>query len=239
MHTLIENFFSNPECNSAINEVTENKELWYQCDETDMYILGNSFLRKRFSNYLTNNIYHFNTVSLFREKLLTLFSKVEFANNLGKPGFQIIKKNESKRPTVWHYDNIISCFPYYVAFPDYNNKFNDYFEKYYIFTLILSESSSSFDYYPETKSRFSDNPDQLPSMPICKNHANMVGNECINPKCKLTEFQTVSFSQGSLFIQEERTLHRLGSKDIDGTNDSRIALQGYGLVKNGTMYLCW
>ena len=73
MIQLIENFFSSTECDDTLEEVYQNQSLWYQCSETDMYILGNSLLRNQSGNYLDNNIYNFNSVTLFKEKLSSLF----------------------------------------------------------------------------------------------------------------------------------------------------------------------
>lgn len=238
MIKLIENFFSNAECNSTIEEIYQHQSLLYQCDETDMYILGNSLLRNQTGNYLDNNVYNLNSVTLFKEKLSSLFPKVEFFKHLGKPGFQLIKQNETTKPCVWHYDSILVCFPYEKEFSDFTN-FNDYFDKYYIFTLMVSDGKASLDFYPETKSNFGNNATEETETPICKEHVDLIGDDCSNPNCQLNEFQTIRYTQGSLLVQTERVLHRVGSRDIDGTDASRIALQGYGVVKNGTMYLFW
>jgi len=239
MHKLIDNFFGKDECNTAIDEVTRNQPLWYRCNETGMYILGNSFLRNQFNNYQDRNTYNFYTTLLFKEKLLTIFSKVELAQRLANPGFQIIKRNETRKPAVWHYDNAIHCFPYDIEFADYRKNLNDFFEKSYVFTLMLSDGAASFDYHPKTKSKFCDNGDQTPSRPICDSHSDLVGDNCANKDCQLTEFQTVHYKQGSLLIQDERYLHRVGYTDIDGTATDRITLNGYGVVKNEIMYLFW
>jgi hypothetical protein len=242
MISLHDNFFTELECKTAVDEINQNSSLWYKCNETEMYILGNSLLRNLNNHYLDKNNYNFNTVSMFREKLLNIFPKVEFCKKLAKPGFQIIKKNETCNPCVWHYDSILLCFPFQTEFSDYNNNFREYFDKYYIFTLMLSNSPSSFDYYPETSSNFGITRDvetQSPETPICKNHVDLIGDNCDNPQCQLKNFQTISYTQGSLLIQTERTLHRVGYRDVDGTSTSRIALQSYGLVKDGIMYLCW
>ena len=239
MYKHIDNFFSKDECNTAIDEVTHNQPLWYRCNETGMYILGNSFLRNRLNNYQDKNVYNFYTTLLFKEKLLTIFSKVELAQRLAKPGFQIIKRNETREPAVWHYDNAMHCFPYEIEFAEYRKNFNDFFEKSYVFTLMLSDGIASFDYHPKTKSKFCDNGDQTPSRPICESHADLVGDNCANKDCQLTEFQTVNYKQGSLLIQDERYLHRVGYKDINGTATNRITLNGYGVVKNEIMYLFW
>jgi hypothetical protein len=42
-----------------------------------------------------------------------------------------------------------------------------------------------------------------------------------------------------MLLQDERVLHRIGLKDLNGSSNLRIALQGYGLVKNKTVYLVW
>jgi hypothetical protein len=42
-----------------------------------------------------------------------------------------------------------------------------------------------------------------------------------------------------MLLQEERFLHRVGIKDLNGSSDLRISLQGYGLVKNDILYLIW
>ena len=238
MIKLIENFFSSTECDDTLAEVYQNQSLWYQCSETDMYILGNSLLRNQSGNYLDNNIYNFNSVTLFKEKLSSLFPKVEFVKHLGKPGFQIIKQNGTSKPCVWHYDSILLCFPYEKEFSDFTN-FHDYFDEYYIFTLMMTDGKSSFDFYPETKSNFPRRDIEETEKPLCKEHEDLLGDVCVNPNCQLKEFQTIYYTPGSLIVQTERVLHRIGSRDINGTDASRISLQGYGVVKNGTMYLCW
>ena len=237
MINLIENFFNIQECNYATDEINQNNSLRYKCDETDMYILGNSFLRNQ-NNYLKNND-DFKTVELFKEKLSTMFPKVEFCTNLGKPGFQIIKKNDTNKPCVWHYDSILVCFPYQNEFSDYNNNFNEYFDEYYIFTLMLSDSQASFDYFPETTSNFGNSAMEETETPICKDHVDLIGDNCGNPDCRLIKFNTINYTQGSLLVQNERMLHRVGHRDIDGTDSNRIALQGYGVIKDNVMYLCW
>lgn len=237
MYKLIDNFFSKDECNTAISEVNQNQSLWYRCGETGMYILGNSFLRKQFNTHLER--YDFTTTSIFKEKLLDMFSKIDFFKNSGKPGFQIIKKNATKNPSVWHYDSILINFPYDLEFTDYNNNFNEYFEKYYVFTLMLSDGSSSFDYYPETKSKFGNTILEETQSAVCDGHVNLVGDACPNSDCHLTEFKTIHYKQGSLLIQDERFLHRAGYNDIDGSDTNRITLNGYGVVKNRVMYLFW
>lgn len=238
MYKLIDNFFSKEECNSAIDEINQNQSSWYLCGETGMYILGNSFLRREFNTHL-NKIYEFDAANLFKEKLLDIFPKIDFFKKTGKPGFQIIKQNETKKPAVWHYDSILINFPYNLEFADYNNNFNDYFEEYYVFTLMLSDSNSSFDYYPETKSKFGNTALEEQQTLVCSGHVDLIGDDCANSQCQLTKFETIYYNQGSLLVQDDRYLHRVGYKDIDGSNTNRLTLQSYGVVKNGILYLFW
>ncbi len=245
---LIENFFTDDECNNALKEVDRNQDLWTRCQETHMYILGNSLLRTQklehkgkkdyTSLYLSKNIYNFETSEILRKKLSDIFFETKFCKHLSQPGFQIVKRNESERPSVWHYDDIIMSYPFDLDFPDYENNFYEYFEDFYIFTLMLSEGESSFDYFPETDSKYTT--DDNIETPICKEHINLVGDCCVNPNCSLKNFQTINYTKGSLLIQKnERMLHRVGNRDIDGQDSFRITITAYGLVKNNIMYIFW
>lgn len=244
---LIENFFTEEECNNALAEVYENEYRWSKCQETDMYILGNSLLRKQklehkgkkdyTSVYLSDNIFNFNTAEVFRKKISTLFLETKFCKHLSKPGFQIIKRNESKRPSVWHYDDIIMSYPFDLEFPNYKNNFYEFFEDFYIFTLMLSDGTSSFDYYPETDSKYSIDTIETP---VCKEHINLIGDNCVNTNCGLKSFQTINYTKGSLLTQKnERILHRVGYKDINGQDLLRVTITAYGLVKSNVMYIFW
>lgn len=241
MITVKKDFFDTNECIMAKEEALTNENLWKQCKQTDMFVLGNSFLRSFDSgiDYFNNNHYAFKSVNLLKEKLSNIFERVEFTTHFSRPGYQIIKRNFTNKPSVWHYDNVLMKFPYIKEFADYNNNFSDYFEKNYIFTLMLSEAGS-FDYFPETKSSFGNTfTEAIENIPLCKSHINLVGDDCISPECTLKEFQSVKYNQGSLLIQEERFLHRVGISDIDNTDSQRITLQSYGVVKNKTLYLFW
>lgn len=244
---LIENFFNEDQCNFAISEIMSYKNYWYKCAETDMYVLGNSLLRKQnfdkdgnkdYSNYLNSKDLHFKTLEMFKEKISKIFFETTFCSILSKPGFQIIEKSGSKNPTVWHYDDILTCYPYDIEFLSYKESFPNYFESFYIFNLMLTDTQSNFDYFPETNSKFSKGPPA--ETPICKEHVNLIGDCCPNSFCKLKDFCSINYSKGSLLVQEnERVLHRVGIKDINGENTMRITLTGYGVVKNNVMYLYW
>lgn len=245
MPKIIHNFFTQDECRSAIEEVYQHEDKWYQCKQTDMYILGNSLFRNatisdtgiNYGNYFNNNTYNLNASKLFKDKLSTLFPTVEFTKNFGKPGFQIIKRNETSTPSVWHYDNVLVLFPYEKEFKNYTMDFSKYFDEYYIFTLMVSNGEASFDYFPQTESSFGkDIYDACCNTPICKKHVNLIGDSC---DCSLTEFNTIEYQQGTLLIQNERVLHRVGNRDINGSIDPRITLQTYGVVKDNILYLLW
>jgi hypothetical protein len=244
---LIENFFNKDECDFAISEIMSYKNHWYNCAETDMFVVGNSLLRKQdfdkngnkdYSNYLNSKDLYFKTLEIFKEKISKEFLETKFCSFLPKPGFQIINTSGSKNPAVWHYDDILTFYPYDVEFSDYKNNFPNYFESFYIFNLMLTDTQSNFDYFPETNSNFLN---VLPAeTPICKEHVNLVGDNCPNSSCKLKEFKSISYSRGSLLIQkDERILHRVGIRDINGKDEMRITLTGYGVVKNNVMYLYW
>ena len=104
---------------------------------------------------------------------------------------------------------------------------------------MLTDGNSSFDYYPETESKFGNTILEETHSVACAGHVDLIGDDCPNSECHLTEFKTIHYKQGSLLIQDNRFLHRAGYKDIDGSNSSRITLNGYGVVKNGIMYLFW
>lgn len=238
MINLIENFFTAQECTDAAKEITEHKDKWIRCPDTDMFVLGNSYLRNQNDRYLNNNTYSFATVDLFCKKVSSLFQKeVRFCQYLARPGFQIIERDFSNRPCVWHYDKILIRYPYNVEFPDYD-KFDTYFDRYYVLGLMISGSESSFDYFPETEAEFTSDRN-APETPLCENHHDLLGDDCGNPDCKLKEFQTVHYTQGSLLIQTKKILHRVGHADINGTKDQRMTLQAYAVVKGDVIYLFW
>ncbi len=127
---LIENFFNKDECDFAISEIMSYKNHWYNCAETDMFVLGNSLLRKQdfdkngnkdYSNYLNSKDLYFKTLEIFKEKISKEFLETKFCSFLPKPGFQIINTSGSKNPAVWHYDDILTFYPYDVEFSDYKN----------------------------------------------------------------------------------------------------------------------
>ena len=66
-----------------------------------------------------------------------------------------------------------------------------------------------------------------------------MGDDCPNLTCALSNFKTAYYKKGTMLLQDERVLHRVGLKDLNGSSNTRITLQGYGLVRNGTLYLVW
>jgi hypothetical protein len=247
MFKMIDNFFTEEECDRLCKIVLENEESWYRCPYTNMYILGNSLFRKmkiannkvEYGTYFDDKPFESEATSLLVSKLEKLYDKVEFIPVFSKPGFQIIKLNKNKVPSVWHYDNMITCFPYQMHFKDYDN-FNTYFDEKLIFTTMLSDGEFSFDYYPETVSEFGkDFFESMSIRPVCEDHANLVGDNCPNTNCQLKEFESVYYKKGSVLLQNTRTLHRVGIKDLNGTSNLRVTLQSYGVVKNNVLYLLW
>ena len=248
MLKTFDNFFTNSECDTVVSTVMENTPSWYQCPWTSMYILGNSLFRKLsftdtgidYGNYFNSEYFDTEAIYLLKSKLETMFERVEFIAGFSRPGFQIIRLNENKNPSVWHYDDMLTCYPFEKHFKDYTGNFNEYFDRKLIFTTLLSDGNYSFDYYPETISPFGkDYKESRTISPVCENHRNLVGDDCTNPICPLTEFKSVYYKKGTMLLQEERFLHRVGITDLDGSNDLRITLQGYGLVKDNTLYLVW
>ena len=241
-------FFTEQECDDISTVVKQHQSAWYQCPYTGMYILGNSLLRKvtfidndiGYSNYFETDYFDTSAINLFKTKLGQLFDHIEFVPSFSRPGFQIIKLNEGKNPSVWHYDDMLTCFPFEKHFTDYTGNFNEYFEQKLIFTTLLSDGNYSFDYYPETLSLFGKDYKEAKSIsPICEQHRNLVGDKCANPECKLKEFKTVYYKKGTMLLQNERFLHRVGLNDLNGSSDYRITFQSYGLVKNKKLYLVW
>lgn len=248
MIKIFDNFFTEQECDNAVDFVKQNKNKWYVCPWTNMYILGNSLFRKitftdngiDYGDYFAVGSIDSPATQLLKDKLSNMFDDVKFIQGFSKPGFQIIKLNENKNPSVWHYDDMLTCFPYDLYFKDYTGDFNEYFDQKLIFTTLLSDGEYSFDYYQETLSPFGkDYKESQTISPVCKQHRNLIGDDCDNIDCTLKEFKTAYYKKGTMLLQDERILHRVGLKDLNGSSNLRITLQGYGLVKNKTLYLVW
>lgn len=248
MYKIFDNFFTDSECNDAVKYVKENESKWYICPWTGMYILGNSLFRKitftetgiDYGDYFEVGPINSSAAEKLKEKLSSMFDNVIFIDKFSIPGFQIIKLDENKNPSVWHYDDMLTCFPFEKHFEDYTGNFNEYFDQKLIFTTLLTDGNFTFDYYPETISPFPiDYKQARKSSPVCEQHRNLVGDDCTNPDCTLKEFKTVYYKKGTMLLQDERFLHRVGLQDLDGTSKLRITLQGYGLVKDNTLYLVW
>jgi hypothetical protein len=248
MIKIFDNFFTDQECDSAVDFVKQHEANWYVCPWTSMYILGNSLFRKitfmdngiDYGNYFDIGAIDSPATQLLKDKLGNMFDEVKFIQGFSRPGFQIIKLNENKNPSVWHYDDMLTCFPYKHYFDDYTGNFNEYFDQKLIFTTLLSDGEYSFDYYPETLSPFGKDYKEAQTIsPVCKQHRNLIGDDCSNPECNLSGFKSAFYKKGTMLLQDERVLHRIGLQDLNGSNNLRIALQGYGLVKNKTVYLVW
>jgi hypothetical protein len=176
MIKIFDNFFTESECNSAVEFVKQQESSWYACPWTSMYILGNSLFRKitftetglDYGNYFDKGAVDSPAAQLLKDKLGSMFSEVRFIQGFSKPGFQIIKLNENKNPSVWHYDDMLTCFPFEQYFKDYTGNFDKYFDQKLIFTTLLSDGQYSFDYFPETVSAFGkDYKESRATSPVC------------------------------------------------------------------------
>lgn len=248
MLKIFDGFFTDSECDSISSTVRQHESEWYQCPWTNMYILGNSLFRKikftdsgiDYGNYFESNYFDTPAIGLLKDKLARLFNRVEFIPVFSRPGFQIIKLNEDKQPSVWHYDDMITCYPFERYFTDYTGNFDEYFDQKLIFTILVSDGEYSFDYFPETLSPFGkDYKESRNISPVCIDHRNLVGDNCPNPQCKLVNYNSVYYKKGTMLLQDERVLHRVGLSDLNGSLNLRITLQGYGLVRHGILYLVW
>lgn len=246
---MFDNLFTDEECDYIAQEVVENKHLWRLCPHTNMYVLGNSLLRKiefldtgiAYGSYFEDDYFHTSATDLLVTKLSQFYNKIEFIPGFSRPGFQVIKLNENKKPSVWHYDSMIAAFPYERYFKDFDN-FDTYFDEKLIFTTMLTDGDFTFDYYPETVSGFGKDFFETSSIkPVCESHANLVGDDCPNPFCALKDgqYETLYYKKGTCLLQDKRFLHRVGLKDLNNSNNLRITMQTYGVVKNNTLYLVW
>jgi len=245
MISRYDNFFTKDECNSLISEVLSHENQWKLNPLTQYRTLGNSFFsasvrlgsNKNF-DYSKETLIDLQVYNLFKDKLSKIFTNVEFTKTLGKPGYTIILPDQPKT-ALWHYDNELSLFPYTQEFKDYNNDFHSYFEEFYTFVLMISDGDYSFDYYPETVSKYKNSPDEEISNYFCKDHVKLVGDKCSNPDCKLKDYTRINYKQGTLIVQEERFLHRASPAIFKQHDDLRVIVRGYGVMKNNTVYIFW
>lgn len=240
-----ENFFSEDECNQLLKEVDENKHQWKVNPLTQFRTLGNCLFSAMVrmgsgntDNYATENQDNLQVYNLFKDKLSTLFSNVEFTEHFGKPGYTVILPNQP-RSYLWHYDNELPLFPYSKEFHDYNNDFHGYFDKSYTFVVMLSKGNYSFDYYPETVSKYVNTFQGEMENYHCKDHVKLVGDICPNVNCDLKQYEKVKYEQGTLLIQEERFLHRASPATFSDDNEMRVIVRGYGVQKNNKLYIFW
>lgn len=245
MLTKYDNFFTIDECNLLINEVIKYRNLWKFNPLTQYRTLGNCFFSAMIrlestevQKYNTETPVNLKVYELLKNKLTKLFPKVEFTNNFGKPGYTIILPNQPKA-ALWHYDNELPLFSYEKEFNDYNKNFHSYFNKAYTFVIMISNGDYSFDYYPQTVSKYKNTSEEEMSNFFCKDHVKLVGDICSNPNCNLKEYQTINYKQGTLLIQEERFLHRASPAKFNSNDDMRIIIRGYGVIKNNILYIFW
>jgi len=240
-----DNFFSPDECEVLLSEVKEFRTSWNINPVTQFRTLGNSLFSAMIrlglsnsNNYATETTLNLKVYEMFKERLMTIFPKVEFTSSLGKPGYTIILPNQDNS-YLWHYDNELPLFPYQNEFPDYNKDFHSYFEKSYTFVLMLSNGDYKFDYFPETVSEYKNTPKEEIENYYCKDHVKLIGDKCTNPDCTLNKYETIEYKQGTLLIQEQRFLHRASPAQFSSSDDMRVIVRGYGVVKDNVLYIFW
>jgi hypothetical protein len=240
-----DNFFTDEECNSLLDDVKQNIDHWKINPLTEYRTLGNCLFSAmvRFGadntdNYSVETNIDLKIYTLFKEKLGKLFTNIEFTKNFGKPGYTIILPNQPKS-ALWHYDNELPLFPYEKEFKDYNKNFHSYFEKSYTFVIMLSKGEYSFDYYPETVGKYKNTVEEEMNNYICKDHIKLIGDICSNNNCQLKKYERINYNQGTLLIQEERFLHRASPVKFDSDKDIRVIARGYGVMKNDVLYVFW
>lgn len=247
MFTIYRDFFTKEECNTILKEVEHYRDKWVFNPLTHMHILGNSFLYHTVLDNSPENFVHYRhgtdyvplMNTLLQAKLSKLFKNVAYTSTFSKPGFHIIEPNHAEA-TQWHYDSDQPLMPYGLEFKDYQAPFVKYFDKIYTIILMLSDGEYSLDYYPETVSEYKDTKnEELGNNPVCAEHRNLVGDACPNPNCKLKEYKTVHYTQGSLLMVDSRILHRASAPKFKNPTDLRVIVRGYAVQKDDTLYLYW
>jgi hypothetical protein len=230
---VIRNFLTQTECDNIVAEVKSRKDSWKFYDNIE--VLGNSFYRIWLNNG-RNAKDAWETYSaaqnvdimdeLFRSRISAHvnYDDVRFTQHFSRPGFQIITK---ETPRNWHYDDDKLHYPYAVEFPDY--KTFDYFDDAYTFTLMLTEGNFTYEYYPQTQSRY-----RSKATYYCQKHHELYGDDC---DCDLKNPIKIVYQKGDLILAKNRQLHRVGPSTYK--TDERITLQGSGVVKNKVLYIYW
>jgi hypothetical protein len=237
-------FLSREDCNLLLEEVRQKQDLWSVSPLTEYRVLGNCFFHTwvkegfdSLDNYANNQI-DLKLHNIFKEKMSTLFDNVQYTRHFGKPGYSIIVPGNTKS-ALWHYDNELPLFPYVKEFDDYNNDFHSYFDKSYTFIIMISKGNYSFDYYPQTVSKYVNTSEGEMLNHYCKDHVKLIGDVCPNVNCDLKQYDKVNYEQGMLLIQEERFLHRASPAMFSNKNEIRVIVRGYGVLKNKRLYIFW
>lgn len=242
-----DNFFTDAECNQVVEDILKRKEQFIPRSESLSYYGGNFFDHLAKTDFdLLAAINTYNQVKdnpeytgywhdMLLEKLSKIVSNPQYMPHMAKPGFHLIE-TAYPGPGIWHYNSEKILFPYQDDFPDYTGDIN-YFDGVYTFTLMLTEGDFTFDYFPETLSEWLRNPlAELENTP-CFEHLHLDGDICPNTNCTLKEYQTVHYKKGTLLLQDQRFMHRIGSSSFTGNN--RVTMQGHAVTKNNNFYLYW
>jgi len=234
MVEIKESFITEADCDLIVAEVKERESAWkfYK----DIHVLGNSFYRHLISTNFDRDaawkLYTetFDTDSfgqtLFATRLQEFYGvyNLRYMRGFSRPGYQIVTQ---ETPRIWHYDDEKLRYPYEHAFPDYMRF--DYFDDAFTFTLMLTDGDFTYEYYPQTYSKYKEEPEFY-----CKKHHGLLGDDC---DCDLKDPITLSYKKGDLIIAKDRYLHRVGASAF--AKDQRITLQGHGVRKNNILYIYW
>lgn len=241
MIKVYKNFLTQVECSQILKYVLENKDDWDNYPDTKLgatssiSVYGNSYFRHLLKNNFntTRALQDYNNhrnldnpwmYNLLLERFNQLF-ECKYTETLAKPAFQIINDTT---PRVWHYDDEKTKYNYKTEFPESTGI--EYFDSVYTMTIMISSGNFTYNYYPETLSRYTSIPKYY-----CNKHHGLVGDIC---DCDLHNYQTINYSVGDLILTKDRYLHRVGASSY--TNDiNRITLQGHIVSKKDIHYLYW
>jgi hypothetical protein len=249
-----DNFLTKNECEQALKEFDEFEKSKSMMRAVHQYFaVGNSFLEhldaatnRTIQNRTADNIKiasekYFNSTRLYsptHDLLLTKFQNlfdinVKYFDKLSIPGYSYALPNNgiNEQPAhLWHYDDEKNFYPYSAEFPDYTDL--SYFDDIFTMTIMLTQGDFTYDYYKETYMKW-----PRPANSLCNAHVRFRGDVCSNPDCKLNDYVTVKYNQGTVNIGRQCRLHRIGKSVFTG--DSRIAIQTHSVLKNNTLYLYW
>jgi hypothetical protein len=192
-------------------------------------------------------------VQLIKDNFLGLDSVLtsKLSELLGKPcvfwdngtylGFQILQSNYEYPAYCtgrgWHYDDVGNFYRTMFIEEDIKGERGTH---YSITLLISSPTWASFQYY-DSYEKYPHHPSDRFSTP-CKDHLGSYKPVCSNPVCPFEkgdfgDIKTVTLEKGSIIVQQERYMHRIGPSYLANNDDYRITIQLSGSEIDGIIYL--